>query len=41
MKKTKLLRRALSGSKGIRFNEFVGLAEEGNGEDQEQENEEP
>ncbi len=27
MKKTKLLRRALSGSKGLRFNELVGLAE--------------
>lgn len=26
MKKTKLLRRALSGSKGLRFNELVGLA---------------
>jgi HicA toxin of bacterial toxin-antitoxin, len=27
VKKTKLLRRALSGSKGFRFNELVGLAE--------------
>jgi len=27
MKKTKLLRRALSGSKSLRFNELVGLAE--------------
>lgn len=26
MKKTKLLRRALSSSKGLRFNELVGLA---------------